>query len=435
MRFLIISHSYFPANEPRSFRWTEISETFVKMGIKVDVLTTSNKKNWSSLSRKNGTKIIRVFDPIYSFFSGRPKTNDRSLKLSKSRFSIAGIVSKVLILIRWPDYAWLWILPAVIVGRKLLIKRKYDAIISVSNPFSSHVVAYMLLKKKSDIVWLCDYGDPFSFESSYPSNNQKLYHNLNFSIEKKVLSVSRKISVTNAAVILKFQEYFNLSRVLYKVIPPFLNVFPKDFIFNKEVDVFDREAINIVYSGVLYSKIRNPSFLLDLIVRIKDRFLGKKIKLHFFGALGDCENIFEKYHLGMNQWLFIHGSVNRNELHQYLANANFLVNIGNKNNFQLPSKIFEYISTHLPILNIVSSDEDLTIPILKEYNSSLTLYSEHTLSESVIEKVVDFMRSPSPINHNYVNKILNENSSSEISRQYFEFICEQVNVSDRELGV
>ena len=137
----------------------------------------------------------------------------------------------------------------------------------------------------------------------------------------------------------------------------------------------------------------------------------------------------------MNQWLFIHGSVERNLLHQYLANANFLVNIGNKNNFQLPSKIFEYISTNLPILNIVSSDEDLTIPILKEYNSSLTLYSENTLSQDVIENVVDFIRFPNPINQSFVNKILNENSSSAISRQYLEFICEQVNVSDKELRI
>jgi hypothetical protein len=433
MRFLIISHSFFPANEPRSFRWTEISATFVKMGIEVDVLTTTNKRNWSSMSRKSGMKIVRVFDPIYSFFNRRPKTNDGSPKLSKSRFSIFGIVSKVLILIRWPDYAWLWILPAILVGRKLLLKRKYDAIISVSNPFSSHVVAYMLLKKKSDIVWVCDYGDPFSFESSYPSNNQKLYHNINFSFEKKVLAISRKIAVTNAPVILKFQDYFKLPGIRYRVIPPFLNIMQAGLTFNMGDKDFDREAVNIVYSGMLYSKIRNPSFLLELIFRIRDRFLGKKIKLHFFGTVGDCEDIFAKYQLGMNQWLFIHGSVNRDELHQYLANADFLVNIGNKNNFQLPSKIFEYISTHLPILNIISSDEDLTIPILKEYNSSLTLYSEHTLSESVIEEVVDFMRSPSPINHNYINKIFNENSSSAISRQYLEFINEQVNISENVL--
>jgi hypothetical protein len=434
MRVLIISHSYFPANEPRAFRWTEIAEMFVKMGHEVDVLTVSNKRKLACLSRKNGTKIIRVFDPIHSVSHGKPKSKERPPS-SAARFSITGIISKVLLLIRWPDYAWFWILPAVFVGRKLLRRRKYDAVISVSNPFSSHVVAYMLLRKKSDIVWVCDYGDPFSFESSYPSNNQKLYRNLNFSFEKKVIAISRKISVTNAAVIIKFQECFKLPRILYRVIPPFLNVLPKDFALNNYNENFDREAINIVYSGVLYSKIRNPSFLLELILQLKDRFLGKKIKMHFFGAVGDCENIFAQYSSGLDQWLFIHGSIERNLLQSYLANADFLVNIGNKSSFQLPSKIFEYISTNLPILNIVSSDDDLTIPILKEYNSSLTLYSEHTLSKSVVEKTVDFIRSPSPINHSFVNKILHENSSSAISRQYLEFISEQVNVSDKELGI
>jgi hypothetical protein len=301
MRILIISHSYFPENQPRAFRWTEISEELVKMGLEVDVLTMSNRK-WASLSRKSGTKIIRVFDPIHLLSNNKPKSKDVKPPSSIVKFSLAGFISKVLLLIRWPDYAAFWIFPAVIVGRKLLRRRKYDAIISVSNPFSSHLVAYMLLKKKSDIVWICDYGDPFSFESSYPSNNQKLYRNLNFSFEKKVIAISRKIAVTNAPVIIKFQEYFKLPGIRYRVIPPFLNIMPVGLTLNMGDKEFDREAINIVYSGMLYSKIRNPSFLLELIVRLKDRFLGKKIKMHFFGAVGDCENIFAQYHSGLNQY-------------------------------------------------------------------------------------------------------------------------------------
>jgi hypothetical protein len=83
-------------------------------------------------------------------------------------------------------------------------------------------------------------------------------------------------------------------------------------------------------------------------------------------------------------------------------------------------------------LNIVYSDEDLTIPILKEYNSSLTLYSEPGLSESEVLKAVDFIRCPSPINHTFVDKILSENSSSAISKQYLEFISEHINGSDKE---
>jgi len=58
-RRLIISYSYKPANNPRSFRWSAIAEFWVKQGYQVDVVTA-----WKSgLPRQevvNGVHVYRV---------------------------------------------------------------------------------------------------------------------------------------------------------------------------------------------------------------------------------------------------------------------------------------------------------------------------------------------------------------------------------------
>jgi hypothetical protein len=422
MRFLIISHAYFPANDPRSFRWTEVSETLVQMGIEIDVITASNRKKLVTKSTRGGVKIFRVFDPIFLISYLGKKNKNGGQNFSHPKFSITIVISKILTFLRWPDYAWLWIFFATFIAKKLITRKKYDAIISVSNPFSSHVVAYLIKRRVTDSVWMCDYGDPFSFESSYPSNNHVLYRNFNFLFEKRVLNTSDIISVTNEPVIRKFQEHFKVPVKKFKVVPPLINNLSENISLSIGKSGFNLEATNIVFSGTLYSKIRNPVFLLELIVRIKDQFKGNKINLHFFGDIGDCEEIFAKYHLGLNKWLFIHGSVKRHELYKYLANSNFLVNIGNNNNFQLPSKIYEYMATGLPILNIVSSDADLTVPILNKYNSSLTLNSGNGFSKTIDQMAIDFLNSPRPVDYHFVNKILAQNSTSAITQQYLYLI-------------
>lgn len=423
MRILIITHSYFPANEPRAFRWTRISEVLVSQGIDVDVLTMGNCGRFSTVSKKKGVRIIRVIDPIETFKNRSSKSGIKNKSIEGNFFSIGGFIRKLLEFIRWPDYAFLWILPAIKVGNILIKNNNYYAVISVSNPFSSHVVANFLRLSINNIPWICDYGDPFSFEFSYPSNNLSLYRKINFWFEEKIISKSKKISVTNYSVLSRFKEYFDIGSSSFKVIPPFINIIPLNVKKNDFDIYFDNQSFHLVYTGVLYSSIRNPSYLLKVISLINEKnLLPQKVKLHFFGNLGDCKIIFDQYSSSSIDWLFLHGNVTQEVIHSCILKASVLVNLGNKSGHQLPSKIYEYMSTKLPILNFVYSYSDLTIEILNQYNSSCTLLNSCNYIDIDVQKIVDFIKCPTPVNKEYLRFIFNENSISSIAKKYLDFI-------------
>jgi hypothetical protein len=422
LRILIITHSFYPANEPRAFRWSSISKNLELIGHNIDILTISASKSLINSNFNNEKSIIRVTDPINSVAVFNRKNSNYRTSAFKKQFKF--LLKKLFEYLKWPDYAFCWIIPAYIAGKNLFKKYNYDAVISVSNPFSSHIVAYLLLKNNKDIKWVCDYGDPFSFEYSYPSNNLKIYKKLNHYIEKKIILRSKKITVTNEAVISLYKRNFNLTNINYKVIPPIINTLKSDPQTTLTNFSFNQNTINLVYSGVLYSSLRNPLFLLKLVHDIQGKLPGKKINLHFFGNLGDCNEIFNKYINYVNDWLFLHGNIQQNILHNYLLKASFLVNIGNKSNHQLPSKIFEYITTCIPIINIVYSEKDLTIDILKKYNASCLLINNFSINESDRNKILNFIVNTPKVNIDFVNSVRNDNSSYFISKMYLDFLNE-----------
>ena len=73
---------------------------------------------------------------------------------------------------------------------------------------------------------------------------------------------------------------------------------------------------------------------------------------------------------------------------QIYKKSNFLLNIGNSTTYQLPSKIFEYMITQKPILNLIYDSNDLTIPILEKYNASLNIINtEKYMNINIIQKL------------------------------------------------
>ena len=60
----------------------------------------------------------------------------------------------------------------------------------------------------------------------------------------------------------------------------------------------------------------------------------------------------EKYSDFINEHVTIVGKVTKEKALQYLWQADVLVNIGNRVENMLPSKVLEYISTGKPVLNI-----------------------------------------------------------------------------------
>lgn len=432
-RILIISHSYKPSINPRVFRWTAIAEKWVQQGKKVDVVCS-----WSpGLSRceiDSGVEVYRVGGGIIERTRSTLLPDGRSTAESKKASRSAsvkknGLASMILAAIRfihdifwknlyWPDYACTWIGPASTKALQLCHMEDYSTVISVSDPFSSHLAGRKVKSHYPQVNWLVDIGDPFCFRDDIPTNNFRLYKNLNVKIEHEIFNEANCISVTCQPTADKYAELFPVFKNKMEVIPPLLSITPGQ---EKGGSFFPASrSLRILYIGTLYRSIRSPEFLLKLFAILNQHNPDKALELHFVGSINKCDDLFEQYRSMIGNQIFLHGQVDRESAMQAMEEADLLVNIGNSNRYQLPSKIVEYASLGKPILNLTTIDDDSSQIFLKDYAAILNLRCQGKVtSENDVIEVMNFIKGvPYEIDRYYLRNFRNSFDIDTIVESY-----------------
>lgn len=373
--------------------------------------------------------VHRVVDPLGSLrgivSSMAPNNDVQERKPSRWALALSRclrfIYKKTIASIYWPDSACLWSILAWHKARQLLGSSKFDAVITVAHPFSSHLVGLFLGRRLKDIPWVCDYGDPFSFLFESPPNNFCLYGRLNRWVERKIITKSKRISVTTENAAREYSRFLSVPLDYFVTIPPlYSGPINSSTIEQKKKN----SVVRLLFVGMLYQSLRNPRFLLRLLDRIVQNDQGLKLEMHFVGDINECREEFDAYTHAFNEWIFFHPSVSREQVRHYIESADVLVNIGNSTTFQFPSKIIEYVATGKPILNISSMaiECDLVAQYLKNYPASLTVVSETDSAKEVAEKCVNFMRDCNLVSPAIVSGIVSSHLPRRIADMYIDLI-------------
>jgi glycosyltransferase involved in cell wall biosynthesis len=311
VRILFITPYYFPYIHPRAHRWTSIAEEWAKNGHDIHVIC-SQRNDLPKTSIHNKVTIHRTGynsfkEVFYNFFKtkkrrGEPQSSiSKTSKRSRLMTFFVWLNEVSLRKIYFPDDAFVWYFPARKKAIRLLKNQQFDAVVSVSLPFTSQLLGLFCKKKFPEIKWLVDIGDPFSVQFNYPLNNHFLYKKLNLKSEKKVFEYADSISVTTNATKELYCEYFPEFEKKIIVIPPLLKTFrlneeKSNLDFNLDLDI---SKIHIGYFGSFLQNIREPDSLLLLLEEAfkVDSNLKDKIQVHFFG------DIFETFLMKFEQWI------------------------------------------------------------------------------------------------------------------------------------
>ena len=390
MKIFIVSFFFYPDNNPRANRWTALANEFQKANNKITVFTTSNVP--TNYSNEISFKIINN-----KYF--KQQLNNKN-KYQKNKYLIKKEIitffyRNVIKNLQWPDFSWWWIWPCIKNIEKEILHERPDLIITVSHPFSSHVIGYNIKNKYKDINWMMDCGDPFYFNKPFPNNNF-LYKHFNKIFEKKCFYKSEKILVTTKETLEIYKNNFNLNDNKIKVIPPMLSF--NYNLNNVKNNLISQNAYNILYLGTLYSDIRNPNKIINFLEKIS--ILYKiKLNLTFLGNYNDIIiNDFENDLFSLKMI----PEVNRESTLNWLNKTDILLNIGNLNSFQLPSKLVDYVATGKPILNFSYIVNDSSENFLKNYQSVKTIclinkislpYSETAYFIKNSENIKDFEKN------------------------------------------
>jgi hypothetical protein len=161
--------------------------------------------------------------------------------------------------------------------------------------------------------------------------------------------------------------------------------------------------VRLAFVGTLDGRIRNPRPFLDACRRIVECGSIPGLEAHFYGQFENCDAVVEEYRSFYGGWLFVHGLVDRQAAAKAVDDADVLVNIGNRYQCQLPSKLVDYGSTGKPILNVIGCSSDLSLDALRGYKAALHLVcASDRLSESQIQEMEGFLKLQQPLGHEEV---------------------------------
>ena len=258
--------------------------------------------------------------------------------------------------------------------RKAVRVSDYDAVISFSAPFLTHVCASRVVQG-SGTTWIAVSFDPFFsnriFDPGRLEERKKQ--------EESVLAPADRVLITYPTDRDYLQAGVAFSDRITGVEMP--GIFP-----DVQETAADHEGCRCCFFGSLYREIRNPRRTAELFSAA-----GEGIEMRFVGRLvdGTEDELFPAGHSCR-----VTGEKRGAALEEEYREADILVNIGNAVTNQMPSKIFEYISTGKPIVNIYRSPECPTLRYLEKYPLALNIPEtdvETDLTESA-ERVRNFCR-------------------------------------------
>lgn len=421
-KVLIITYDFYPDDSPNTYRWKNVLEEWSKKGVEVFVVS-AQQPGFSKYDMLNGIRIYRTGSSYFEKIKARiRKSTIPENTVSEKRDSIEkkGLIKTIHDLtwkkLYFPDFAFLWRFPAQKLAEQILLRENIHNVITVSWPFTGHMVGHAL-KKKYDIFWIADTIDPFFLSGAV--NNAYLYKSLNFRLEKRTLLTADALTVLTEKLRKKYASLF----------PPLANkIFVNHNLFipyKIDVDIAPKNVgkIKLVFVGTLTPLTRSPDNLLNLFNKLlSNADLKESLELHFYGNTIQCNNVFLEYDFLLSRNLFIHGLVARELISDILSNADVLVNVGNSNEYQEPSKIIEYVYLGKPILNICSIKEDSSKEVLNRYPLNLNVYKEDMDDELKLSRIGEFIKTKKSLDRSLIDGIMKSYLLPEVERRYFELL-------------
>lgn len=263
-------------------------------------------------------------------------------------------------------------------------KERYDVIISTYSTWHCHFLGYFLKKLKIGKRWLADYRDLWN-NNSHRDYKSKIFREISLIFEKRFLNNADVITSVSEPLINDLKNHLQADQAVYKCIyNGFDNHYKINTLAKNKLD-----PIIFTHTGIIYKNYRDPSLLFQAIQNLTNRkeIDQSRIKIRFVGdIIGNVKELAKKYEV--ENIIEVTGQVDRNMSLEYQRNSDFLMllNPGDeKNKGIVTGKLFEYLSTGVPVVGIGFSEINVAGKILVETGSGKMFTEVEKLEKFLIE--------------------------------------------------
>lgn len=318
----------------------------------------------SMLNEKVKMHIIsggKVFEKIMP----KKPSNKAEVNSSQNNKSfIKSMLKKGKSIIAVPDMYFNWAKAASKYGIELMKKEKFDVMFSMHEPPSSHICAMKIKEEFKDLPWVTYWSDPW-LKDSTRENISPVRRKYEQSFERKVVNLSdRFIFVTKA----NRDDYVNSYNIpIEKTFIVTRGYDEKQYKEIKEKSnpkLIEKEKINFVYAGEIFSKLRNVNPFIDALNVIKNENIDlyNKLNIMFFGNI-DSDEVKNK--LNAIDKVSVSPRIPYDEALGYMLNSQVLLLFGNKNSKQIPAKVYDYFGAEGLIFVILGDENDPIKDVVK----------------------------------------------------------------------
>lgn len=368
MNILVFSYHYIPEQSTCSIKNKNIVQALLDKGYNVTVIALNNVNNERIyINENNKLKIIYVRSGLIHQFLNKSSSKENKQEVNttlNNKSKLFKIKQKIFI----PDGAidWYFEIKSNFYKNKEFMAGQ-DVIISISSPYTDHIIGYKFAKKYKKPLYL-SYGDPWIFETNIKRG--KLRYLLESIIEKRIIKFSRKMYVITEANKNKYIEIYGLNT---NKIGTF-NIGVSEKKIEKSISNNSDEDIKMIYGGSLNPNFRNPY---PLINYVKD---NRKYKVWIFN--NDLPELLDIH----SKNIIISKQIPYEKFLSKLCEFQCIILFGNNTDYQVPGKIFDFMATGKHILYIKNNDSenDGTLDILKKYNNfTVCINNEQSINEAL----------------------------------------------------
>lgn len=256
-------------------------------------------------------------------------------------------------------------------AKKMMRHEAFDAVIPSYNTVDALIAANEVKKENTSISYI-----PYMLDAFYGGQTPRLMSEKRKK-SKALVWETRLFSRADGIVMMKpardcylrdeiAPDY--LSRTVFLDLPMLCKIHPQER--------SEREETVFLFAGSMPRNIRDPQHLLALFQSIGE----PNWRLWFVGP-SDFESVIDTAAASDPRIRRI-GRVSHAEAQRYMADADYLVNIGNTLAYMVPSKIFEYMSFQKPIISTVKVPGDPCVPYLNLYGRALLLNEKDTVTDN-----------------------------------------------------
>lgn len=145
----------------------------------------------------------------------------------------------------------------------------------------------------------------------------------------------------------------------------------------------DRDRVDLLFCGWLYSDIRSPRYFLDIVSKLDERF-----RVIFMGK--ECELLRQRFDFTTRAEVVTLPQQPYHAALEAMADADILINIGNCVPVHMPSKTLEYINSRKPMVNFHKLHDCPTLHYTKRYPLCLNLYEGDPVTDETVAAFIRF---------------------------------------------